>query len=85
MLLAAVGFVAFFTSTISLVPQMYRTFTTKSVDDLSLLMLVNFVIGSIAWVIYGIMTDTFSVWFTNILWAICSVIMLWFKIRYSAK
>lgn len=83
MVLIVIGFIASFTSTISLVPQIYKTYKTKSVEDLSLIMLINFFLCSISWVIYGILTDTKSVLITNVIMTLFSLIMLIFKIKYQ--
>jgi len=51
MITSTIGFLAAFTSTISLIPQIYKTYKLKSSQDLSYLMLVNFLITSILWTI----------------------------------
>ena len=78
-----VGFIASFTSVISLIPQIIKSYKTKSVSDLSFLMLVNFLICSISWTLYGILIDDLSVLATNIVMTIFSFILLVFKIRYA--
>ena len=80
-----VGFIASFTSIISLLPQIHKTYTSKSCQDVSLLMLVNFFISSLSWVVYGILTETQSVWITNIIMLLFSLIILYMKIRYSNR
>lgn len=85
MLLDIVGFVATFTSIISLPPQIYHTYRSKSSADLSMLMLINFLICSIAWVAYGFLTNTMSVWITNVVMTVFSVLMIGLKIKYSQK
>jgi MtN3 and saliva related transmembrane protein len=74
---------ATFTSTISLVPQIYKTYKTKSASDLSTWMLINFVICSISWVVYGYLINSKTVLFTNILMSIFSFILAYFKWRYK--
>ena len=77
------GFIASFTSVISLIPQIIKSYQTKSVTDLSLLMLINFLICSISWTIYGILIEAISVWATNIIMTIFSFILLVFKLQYD--
>ncbi len=77
-----IGFIAFFTSCISLIPQIYRTYKTKSVEDLSTIMLWNFFISSFSWIIYGILIDSVSVYLTNIFMGITSIFMLVLKFKY---
>ena len=85
MFLMFIGFIALSTSTISLLPQIYHTYKTKSVKDISLLMLINFLICSISWIVYGILTDTTSVWITNCIMTIFSIVLLIFKLKYKSQ
>jgi MtN3 and saliva related transmembrane protein len=77
------SFLATFTSVVSLLPQIYKTYTTKSCDDISLFMLVNFSICSFSWVMYGVLTDSTTVWVANILMLLCEIIMIYMKLKYS--
>lgn len=85
MFLSWVGFVAMFTSTFSLIPQIYRTYKTRSAEDLSFLMLLNFFICSVSWVIYGLLIEGRAIWVTNILMTLFSLILLVFKWRYRSN
>ena len=82
-LITTVVFIASFTSVISLIPKIIKSYKTKSVSDLSFLMLVNFLICSISWTLYGILIHDLSVLATNIIMTIFSLILLVFKIRYA--
>lgn len=42
------GFIAFVTSLIGLLPQVYKAYITKSTQDVSLSMLINYLIGSVS-------------------------------------
>ena len=85
MLISIVSILACLTSTVSLLPQVYKTYKTKSVDDLSSLMLWNFCACSLLWIVYGLLTDSATVWVTNIIMLIFSIILVYFKIRYGTK
>jgi MtN3 and saliva related transmembrane protein len=80
-----IGFLAFFTSCISLIPQILRTYKTKSVEDLSFLMLLNFLVCSVSWVVYGMMLNAFSIWLTNIFMSLSSLFLLILKCKYRVK
>jgi len=84
-MIACIGFIAFFTSCISLLPQIYRTYKTKSVEDISIAMLWNFFISSMSWVAYGILIHSLSVWITNVFMVITSLFMLGFKFKYRVR
>lgn len=83
MIIKVVGFLAAFTSTISLVPQIYKTYKLKSASDLSYLMLVNFFITSALWTGYGFMISSFAVWGANIIMIMFSIILLVLKYFYD--
>ena len=48
------GFLAALLTTIAFLPQLYKTWQTKSADDVSLVMLILFLTGLICWIIYGL-------------------------------
>ncbi len=83
MLITMIGLIAMLTSTLCLVPQIVHTVKTKSVDDLSGWMLLNYVICSISWVVYGLLIGAVSVWLTNVIATVCSAFLLYLKWRYS--
>ena len=45
------GFSAAMLTTIAFLPQLYKTWETKSADDVSLVMLILFITGLICWII----------------------------------
>lgn len=83
MIIKLIGFLAAFTSTISLVPQIYKTYKLKSASDLSYLMLLNFFITSALWTSYGLMISSFAVWGANIIMIMFSIILLVLKYFYD--
>lgn len=85
MVLLLISIVASVTSIISLIPQIFQTYRTRSAKDLSLLMLINFLICSLSWIAYGILTDTWTVWMTNAIMTVFTVILIVFKLRYTPK
>ena len=78
-MIVVLGFIASITSVISLIPQIVKSYKTKSVGDLSILMIVNFLISSISWALYGILIDAVSVWATNIVMTVFAIILMKFK------
>ncbi|WP_316359220.1 SemiSWEET family sugar transporter [Candidatus Neptunichlamydia sp. REUL1] len=85
MILLVISIVASATSVLSLIPQIYRTYQLKSASDLSLLMLINFLVCSLSWVAYGGLTGMVFVWVTNVMMTIFSIVLIVFKIRYTPK
>ena len=83
MMLTFIGFIAFFTSTVALFPQIYHTYKTRSAGDISLIMLVNFLICCLSWIAYGLMTHAACVWVTNAVALVSCIAMLALKIAYD--
>lgn len=83
MIISVLGFLAAFTSTISLVPQIYKTYLSKSATDLSYLMLLNFFITSVLWTSYGVLIDSFAVWGANLIMIAFSIILIVLKYLYD--
>ena len=72
-------------SAITFLPQVIKTWKTKSADDISLLMFTFATISVIMWLVYGIILKDIPIIYTNSLVLICSLIMLYFKFRFSSK
>ncbi|MCB9229210.1 MAG: PQ-loop repeat-containing protein [Deltaproteobacteria bacterium] len=79
MILSAVEWIAFLSSTISLVPQIWKSHTTRSTEDLSWLMLFNILLCSVAWIAYGVILHATAVWTTNIVMAVSCFYLIAFK------
>ena len=82
-LIKITGFLAAFTSTISLVPQLVQSCRTKSVNDLSIWMLWNFLFSSLFWCVYGAMISSYAVVLTNLIMTVFSIWLLILKIKYD--
>ena len=76
MLVEIIGSLAAFTSTISLLPQIIKAHRTRSTDDLSIGMLLIFLLTSLLWAIYGLMIASYAVLIANVLMVLFSVWML---------
>ena len=79
------GFIALVTTMIGLFPQVYKTYVTKSAQDLSMLMLGNYLLGSIAWIVYAVCISDQTVLWANILCATTAVISIGQKVYYGKR
>ncbi|WP_317129260.1 SemiSWEET family sugar transporter [Cognatitamlana onchidii] len=77
-----IGFVAAILTTAAFLPQVYKTWKTKDVSGLSLLMLIIFFIGIIGWLVYGFLKHSPSMIFANSITLISSALLIFFKIKY---
>jgi MtN3 and saliva related transmembrane protein len=72
-------------SSVTFLPQVIKTWKTKSAADISLLMFTFATISVIMWLVYGIILNNIPIIFTNSMVLLFSLIMLYFKFRYSGK
>ena len=61
------GFAAATLSTVAFVPQVYKTWKSKSADDVSYALLLTFSTGCFCWVIYGYQVNARPVMIANTL------------------
>ena len=76
------GFLAALLTTIAFLPQLYKTWQTKSADDVSIIMLILFIIGLICWIIYGLKINSIPILVANIITFIFNFSILILKISY---
>ncbi len=79
------GFVAAFLTTIAFLPQVLRTYRTRSASDVSILMLLLFITGLFFWVVYGLQAHSLPVLIANLITLILNLSILAMKFIYSEK
>jgi MtN3 and saliva related transmembrane protein len=77
------GYVAGTVSTLVFIPQVIKTWKTKSTKDISLLMFLFATLSVILWLAYGILIKDGSIIYTNSTILILSCIMLYLKFKYK--
>jgi len=82
MLSTYIGYMAATGTTISFLPQVIKTWKSKSAKDLSLGMFSIFCTGTLLWLIYGIMMNEFPIIAANAVTLVLSSTLLYFKFRY---
>jgi len=78
-----VGLLAALLTTASFVPQVYKTWKSKSADSLSLTMYLVFFVGIILWLIYGIHLKSLSMIIANSITAVLALLLIIFKLRFK--
>jgi MtN3 and saliva related transmembrane protein len=79
------GIIALVTSLVGLLPQVWKTYRTQSAHDISMLMLVNYLVCSIAWIIHGwCQKASFVVW-SNLAGLLISLVSILQKYYYDRK
>lgn len=76
-----VGFCAGFLTTVSFVPQVVKTWRSRSADDLSMGMLVAFAVGVLLWIVYGLERQALSIVSANAITFFLTIVLMWLKIR----
>jgi len=70
-------------TTASFVPQVYKTWKSKSANSLSLTMYIVFFLGITLWLIYGIYVNSIAMMVTNSITAILALTLIVFKLTYK--
>lgn len=69
-------------TTVSFVPQLLQTWRTKKAGDVAWGMLITFVLGTILWLIYGILIRSMPVAVANAATLLLTLTILMLKIHY---
>lgn len=78
-----VGLVAGTLTTIAFVPQVLKTWQSKSAKDISLGMFLCFSLGVLLWLIYGLQNQDLPIIVANSITLILASTILVFKFRYG--
>ena len=77
------GYIALVTTIIGLIPQIYKTYRTKSANDLSSVMLWNCFVCAASWLIYGTIMKDKMVAISNIVALLTSIVLIILKRKYA--
>ncbi|MFA5118978.1 MAG: SemiSWEET transporter [Candidatus Omnitrophota bacterium] len=80
-----VGFSAAFLTMFGFLPQVIKIYRTKSVKDLSLLAILQFMVGVFLWLVYGIHLKNFVIILANGVTFLILVVAFAMFIKYSAQ
>ncbi len=78
-----IGLVAAFCTTFAYLPQVIRTWTTRSTKDISLGMFLVMVVGILLWLVYGVLIADVPLIAANGLTLAFASTILYFKIRHG--
>ncbi|MDX1629826.1 MAG: SemiSWEET transporter [Fulvivirga sp.] len=79
----SIGLTAAFLTTIAFLPQVIKTWKTRSAKDLSLGMFSLFTTGIFLWLVYGLLVNDLPIILANIFTLTLSGIILFFKLKYG--
>ncbi|MCX6315569.1 MAG: hypothetical protein D4R55_00070 [Chitinophagaceae bacterium] len=69
-------------SSVTFLPQVIKTWQTKSAKDISLWMFLLVTLSVIMWLVYGIFKESIPIIYTNSAVLLMSLIMLYFKWKF---
>ena len=70
-------------SSITFIPQVLQAWQTKSVNDLSIYMILIVISSTVVWLIYGVTLVLWPVILANVFVMILSIILLYFKFSFK--
>lgn len=80
-----VGHTGALLSSITFIPQVHKTWVSKSVKDLSLSMMLIVFSSTIVWLIYGVALNLWPVILANGFICVLSVLLIYFKLTFKVN
>ena len=78
-----IGYLAAFGTTASFLPQAIKTIQTRDTSGISLPMYILFTVGTLLWLIYGVMSPSLPVAVANAITLIFATTISVYKIKYK--
>ncbi|AHM59873.1 Cystinosin/ERS1p repeat protein [Flammeovirgaceae bacterium 311] len=78
-----IGLVAGFCTTIAFLPQVIKTWRSRSAKDISLGMFLFFVLGVMLWLVYGVLVRDLPIILANGITLILAGCILFFKVTFK--
>ncbi|WP_295655634.1 SemiSWEET transporter [uncultured Mucilaginibacter sp.] len=78
-----IGYMAAFGTTISFLPQAVKTIRTRDTSGISLTMYTFFTIGTLLWLIYGVLSTQWPVAVANAITFVFASTIMVYKIKYK--
>ena len=76
------GYIAATLTTIAFLPQVLKTWRSRSAKDVSLVMMITFSIGVFLWLLYGLAIQAMPVILANATTLILALLIVILKIKY---
>jgi MtN3 and saliva related transmembrane protein len=80
---STIGFIAAILTTVSFVPQVLKVWRTRSAKDISLGMYSLFTLGIAAWLVYGVLIDSWPVILANLVTLVLAGSVLVMKLKFA--
>ena len=80
-----IGIVAGILTSISMLPQLIKTFKEKKAENISLVMILLLLCGIGSWIWYGFLKNDMPIIFTNCFSFLLNLILLFLRFKYADK
>ena len=80
-----IGYFGSFLTSITFIPQVYKSWKSKSVGDLSTWMVLIVMTSTLVWLVYGFAISSGPVLLANTIVLVLTLVLLGFKIRFQKK
>lgn len=79
-----IGYFGSFLTSITFIPQVYKSWKSKSVGDLSIWMVLIVVTSTLVWLVYGYAINSGPVMVANTIVLLLTLVLLYFKLTFKA-
>lgn len=80
-----VGYLGSFLTSITFIPQVYKSWQSKSVGDLSIWMIAIVLTSTIVWLVYGFAIESGPVISANLVVLVLTLVLFYFKLTFKKK
>ena len=77
-----IGYFGSFLTAITFVPQVYKSWQSKSVGDLSIYMILIVITSTLVWLVYGFAIHSGPVIVANMIVFALSLVLVYFKLKF---
>jgi MtN3 and saliva related transmembrane protein len=77
------GYAAGAITCLTFLPQVIKTWKSKSAKDVALNMFIIAAVNEVMWIVYGVLLNNWVIILTNAVVLIMSLTMIWLKFRYD--
>ena len=80
-----IGYTAAIFISLNMLPQIFKAIKTKSVDDVSMFMLLFVSAGSLLWLVYGILLESMPIIVSDGFGTLTGFLLIGIKLKYNKK
>jgi MtN3 and saliva related transmembrane protein len=78
-----IGYFGSLLTSITFIPQVYKSWQSKSIGDLSIWMILIVITSTLVWLVYGIAISSGPVILANVVVLVLTLVLLYFKFSFK--